>query len=57
MHQCGAMPFARVASEWTHENQTVPDSVAQKLRRRDGPTPTVRGISLDTDFGQIDPSQ
>ena len=48
------MPFARVADEWTSDDQSVPDSVAQNLTRRDEPS-TVRGISLDTEFHMIDP--
>lgn len=55
--QCGKMPFARISSEWSHENQTVPDEVAKKLRRRGDSSPSVRGISLDTEFGKIDPKQ
>lgn len=52
------MPFARIASEWTSDDQSVPDAVALKLRRRDDePASTVRGISLDTNFKQIDPKQ
>lgn len=51
------MPFARIASEWNHENQTVPEPVAKKLSRRSGAASTVRGISLDVDFHKIDPKQ
>ncbi|PSR71280.1 hypothetical protein PHLCEN_2v12794 [Hermanssonia centrifuga] len=50
------MPFARIASEWNHENQSLPDDVAQKLSRRDE-LATVRGISLDTQFSKVDPSR
>lgn len=51
------MPFARVSSEWAHDNQTAPEEVAKKLRRRGDFFPSVRGISLDTEFGEIDPKQ
>ena len=52
------MPFARIASEWNHEDQSVPDDVAKKLRRRDGQSnSTVRGITLDTNFSKVDPNQ
>ena len=52
------MPFARVVGEFTHENQTVTQAVAQKLSRRDSQSdPTVRGITLDTNFRHIDPAQ
>ena len=50
------MPFARIASEWTHSNQSVPGDVATKLRRRDSPA-TVRGITVDTQFHKIDPNR
>lgn len=50
------MPFARVAAEWTSDNQTVPDAVAQKLSRRSEPS-TVRGITLDTQFHKVNPSK
>ena len=56
--QCGKMPFARVASEWTHKNQTVPDHIQQRLARREAShIRSVRGISLDTDFSKIDVKQ
>lgn len=51
------MPFARIAAEWTHDNQTVPDADAQKLRRRSGELASVRGITLDTAWHKIDPKQ
>lgn len=50
------MPFARIASEWTHENQTIPSDVSEKLSRRAEPT-SVRGITLDTDWSKADPSR
>ncbi len=54
--QCGKMPFARIAAEWTHENQTVSDDLAQQIARRAEP-PTVRGITIDTQWHKIDPNQ
>ncbi|KAF7800086.1 hypothetical protein EIP86_011329 [Pleurotus ostreatoroseus] len=51
------MPFAHIASEWIHENQSVPEDVAQKLScRAQQNQPTVRGITLDTNFSKIGPS-
>jgi hypothetical protein len=50
------MPFARVAKEWTHENQTIPDQIKAKMQKRDDES-SVRGIRLDTNFAAIDPSQ
>lgn len=56
--QCAKMPFARIASEWTSENQTVPSDVAASSRRRDDTAPpSVRGISIDTNWAAIDPSK
>ncbi|KAJ3547983.1 hypothetical protein NM688_g5348 [Phlebia brevispora] len=43
---CGSMPFARIASEWTHDNQSLPEGLAL-------PNGTVRGITLDLNFTQI----
>ncbi|OBZ79357.1 hypothetical protein A0H81_00033 [Grifola frondosa] len=54
---CGVMPFARIAKEWTHENQSIPPNMQTSIRRRDGSTPVVRGIRLDTHFDEVDPSQ
>lgn len=50
------MPFARIVSEWSHENQTIPANVTNQSRRR-AEQPTVRGLSLDTNFHEIDPKQ
>ena len=49
------MAFARVASEWTHHDQTLPDELDAELSRRDV-KPMVRGLSLDTDFAAVDPT-
>ena len=51
------MPFARVAEEWTHEDQSGPSAVAAKLARRDDGPAVVRGITIDTNFAAVDPSQ
>ena len=50
------MPFARVAKEWTHENQTIPAKIKAKMQKRGDPS-SVRGISLDTNFAAVDPAQ
>ncbi|KAI0345976.1 hypothetical protein BDW22DRAFT_936994 [Trametopsis cervina] len=52
---CGKMPFARIAAEWNHDDQSVPETVAQNISRRADP-PTVRGITLDTQWHKIDPN-
>ena len=50
--QCGKGPFARVARAWTPEDQSIPNPVVARLRRRDGTIPTVRALSLDTQFNR-----
>ena len=50
------MPFARVASEFVHKDQSVPASIAAQLSRRDGAPSQVRGIELDTNFAAVDPA-
>jgi hypothetical protein len=50
------MPFARIAAEWTHDDQSIPDSVNQTVSHRAEP-PSVRGITLDTQWHKIDPNQ
>ncbi|KAI0319874.1 hypothetical protein OF83DRAFT_1169792 [Amylostereum chailletii] len=52
--ECGAMPFARVAKSWVSENQTIPDSHVARLATSPS---QVRAMSLDTDFGALDPSK
>ncbi|KAI0689061.1 hypothetical protein BC835DRAFT_1418822 [Cytidiella melzeri] len=52
---CGNMPFARIAAEWTHDNQTLPADIASNLSRRADP-PTVRGITIDTQWHKVDPN-
>lgn len=51
------MPFARIASEWSHDNQSVPDHIAPKLRHSRGQNGTVRGFTLDVDWDQVDLAQ
>ncbi|KAF7368679.1 hypothetical protein MVEN_00192200 [Mycena venus] len=47
---CGQSAFARVTKDWVHANQTLPVELAAQLRRRDGETPQVKGLSIDADF-------
>ncbi|KAI0700589.1 hypothetical protein BC835DRAFT_1304043 [Cytidiella melzeri] len=56
---CGKMPFARIAKEWKHQNQTIPSQIKEKMQKRDDDpnVSTVRGMSLDTNFAAVDPSQ
>ncbi|KAJ8519111.1 hypothetical protein ONZ45_g3930 [Pleurotus djamor] len=53
---CGKSAFARVVRNWVHTNQTIPADVKRRLHRR-GTLPQVQGITLDTNFEAIDPSQ
>ncbi|KAF8206079.1 hypothetical protein K438DRAFT_499039 [Mycena galopus ATCC 62051] len=54
---CGQSAFARVTADWVHQNQTLPVELANKLRRRDGEVPLVRGLTIDTDFNSVALSQ
>lgn len=54
---CGRNPFARVSKAWVHQDQSLPSDIAKRFTRRDGSTPEVQGLSLDTNFDAIDPSQ
>lgn len=39
-----------------HEDQSIPEHIQKRIYRRDGsPPPQVKGLSLDTKFGAIDP--
>ncbi|KAK7052598.1 hypothetical protein R3P38DRAFT_3172892 [Favolaschia claudopus] len=52
--KCGANAFARVSRNWIHQDQSLPDDVAEKLRKRQDPSP-VLGLALDTNFDDADP--
>jgi hypothetical protein len=54
LSKCGKMAFARLAREWDHEDQSLPNS--SFIVRRSGSQPVVKGMSLDTNFAAIDPS-
>ncbi|THU98962.1 hypothetical protein K435DRAFT_828282 [Dendrothele bispora CBS 962.96] len=54
---CGGSAFARISRNWVHEDQSLPANLARSLRRRDGTTPDVQGLALDTDFAAVDPAQ
>lgn len=51
--QCTDAPFARVANEWKHSNQSIPDHIAAEIIKRDL-TASVRGLALDTNFSAVD---
>jgi hypothetical protein len=48
--QCGKSAFARVAKAWIPDDQSIPSNVAARIVRRDGSTPEVKALTLDTDF-------
>ncbi|EJD01947.1 uncharacterized protein FOMMEDRAFT_20739 [Fomitiporia mediterranea MF3/22] len=54
---CGPSPFARVVSCGEAEDQSLPEHLNARLRRRDGSTPTVHAVSFDTNFDQVPSSQ
>ncbi|KAF9257304.1 hypothetical protein L218DRAFT_1006314 [Marasmius fiardii PR-910] len=47
---CGKTSFARIAKAWIPKDQSIPDTVAKRLVRRDGVPPVVKALRLDTDF-------
>ncbi|KAI0092173.1 hypothetical protein BDY19DRAFT_584807 [Irpex rosettiformis] len=51
---CTDAPFARVAKEWKHSDQSVPDHVLKAIKR--DRSASVRGLSLDTNFSAVDPN-
>ncbi|TFY62936.1 hypothetical protein EVG20_g6519 [Dentipellis fragilis] len=53
---CGKMPFARVARMWVPTDQSIPAATKRMLWRRDGTTPTVHAMTIDTDFGAANDS-
>ncbi|KAG6867774.1 hypothetical protein C0993_011259 [Termitomyces sp. T159_Od127] len=54
---CGKNAFARVARVWVSDNQSIPDSIATKIVRRDDQRPQVKALTLDTNFTATDPSK
>ncbi|KAF7371330.1 hypothetical protein MSAN_00769100 [Mycena sanguinolenta] len=54
---CGANAFARIAKSWVAEDQTIPASVRRSLFRRDGKTPVVQALAIDTNFDAVDYSK
>uniref|UniRef100_A0A0W0EY68 Uncharacterized protein n=1 Tax=Moniliophthora roreri TaxID=221103 RepID=A0A0W0EY68_MONRR len=54
---CGKSAFARVAKAWTPEDQSIPSKLAARIFRRDDKQPTVRALTLDTDFAKTDTSK
>ncbi|KAG9226943.1 hypothetical protein CCMSSC00406_0003384 [Pleurotus cornucopiae] len=51
---CGAGPFARIAHLSTAEDQSIPAHVSPKIVRRDGATPQVISLGVDTNWLSID---
>ncbi|KAG6885186.1 hypothetical protein C0992_005358, partial [Termitomyces sp. T32_za158] len=54
---CGKNAFARVARAWISDDQTIPESIATKIVRRDGKRPQVQALTLDTNFNATDSSK
>ncbi|KAG6889555.1 hypothetical protein C0995_016682 [Termitomyces sp. Mi166 len=54
---CGKNAFARVARAWIPDDQSIPESIAGKVVRRDGSQPQVKALALDTDFSAVDMSK
>ncbi|KAK0217131.1 hypothetical protein IW262DRAFT_1395873 [Armillaria fumosa] len=54
---CGQSAFARVASAWDPEDQSLPSDVAARVVRRDGTTPPVKALALDVNFAATNSSK
>ncbi|KAK0235436.1 hypothetical protein EDD85DRAFT_773310 [Armillaria nabsnona] len=54
---CGQNAFARVARAWNPEDQSLPSDVAARVVRRDGTTPPVKALALDTNFAATNSSK
>ncbi|KAF7292375.1 hypothetical protein HMN09_01221600 [Mycena chlorophos] len=54
---CGGSAFARIANAWDSEDQSLPDALSKRLMRRDGTIPTVKALTLDTNWHEVDYSQ
>ncbi|KAJ8689947.1 hypothetical protein PTI98_012799 [Pleurotus ostreatus] len=50
----GANPFARISRAWIPEDQRLPQAAKGQVYRRDGATPQVHALSIDTNWAQID---
>ncbi|OJT15610.1 hypothetical protein TRAPUB_5938 [Trametes pubescens] len=51
---CGSTPFALVTRDWVHKDQSIPASKRSSIVRRDGSDPVVKGMSLATNFADVD---
>ncbi|KAK0200009.1 hypothetical protein DFS33DRAFT_1267684 [Desarmillaria ectypa] len=54
---CGQNAFARVARAWDPEDQSLPSDLVARVVRRDGTTPPVKALALDTNFAAINSSK
>ncbi|KAF4581481.1 hypothetical protein EYR40_009767 [Pleurotus pulmonarius] len=51
---CGGGPFLRIANARVSEDQSIPHHAAGKISRRDGVSPTVHVIKIDSNLAAID---
>ncbi|KAF8896682.1 hypothetical protein BD779DRAFT_1668426 [Infundibulicybe gibba] len=54
---CGKNAFARVAKAWVSADQSIPAFIAARVPQSDSRRPLVRGLTIDTNFGEVDPSK
>ncbi|KAF4566398.1 hypothetical protein EYR36_011824 [Pleurotus pulmonarius] len=52
----GANPFARISRAWVPRDQSLPATAKGQVYRRDGETPQVHALSIDTNWAEIDSS-
>ncbi|KAJ7112059.1 hypothetical protein C8R43DRAFT_1078954 [Mycena crocata] len=53
---CGKNAFARVATSWVPEDQSIPASIKVRLSRCNSSPPVVKALAIDTNFAAADPS-
>nr|GAT59939.1 predicted protein [Mycena chlorophos] len=54
---CGGSAFARIANASDSDDQTLPDELQKRVMRRDGTIPTVKALTIDTNWHEVDYSQ
>ncbi|KAJ2912665.1 hypothetical protein MD484_g7761, partial [Candolleomyces efflorescens] len=52
--RCGENAFAHISRAWVPADQSIPEQIARRLVRRDGVTPEVKALHIDTDFAAAD---
>ncbi|TFK18148.1 hypothetical protein FA15DRAFT_649819 [Coprinopsis marcescibilis] len=54
---CGKAAFAHIAAEQVSDDQTIPEEISRRLRRRDGVEPEVKTLHVDINFEAVDAAE